>query len=450
MVIATSLTQSWFYRRAIIDRESAVVQDMVTAVTREQENENMLSSRDILSYTESISQFHLRHSFGGLRQIPGVVLLKVFNTDQTIVWSDDPKLIGTNTSLNRQDLSQAIAGQVRAVRFSTEFIPNVGKPTLVEFYVPFTLRDHDGKSPMASGVLSIYQSRQDINEAIFQGTLLLWLVTGVGGLILYAALYRLFRAVYFSHQKIELELMNISDEHKQLMQVGKLAAMGQMMSEIAHQLNNPLVGVVNLAQLAEREIDNPEQVKSLLVKVREAGEQCRDFVQRMLRITKIARSEPHITNLNVLVHETIAFLQQSLGGRTAISFHESVDPIMIDVDPTLIRNALFNLIHNAAQADETGPITVSLQIVKRSGQLGCELAVADHGPGITPDVAEKIFTPFFTTRAGGIGLGLSIANHIAVLHGGSIRAENNVDGGARFIMWLPIKGQGHDGQNIAG
>jgi signal transduction histidine kinase len=240
----------------------------------------------------------------------------------------------------------------------------------------------------------------------------------------------------------------MSDEHKRLMQVEKLSAMGQMMSEIAHQLNNPLVGVINLTQLAERELDNPEQLKSLLAEVRKAGGQCRDFVQRMLSITKVARSEPQLTNLNLLAQETVAFFQQSLGGRPAVLLEAPDSPTMIEVDPTLLRNALFNLIHNAAQSDPTGPVTVSLQFRDQAGSQGCELAVSDHGPGISPELAKKLFTPFFTTRPGGTGLGLSIANHIAILHGGSIRVENDPGGGARFTIWLPIQGRTHD-QNPA-
>ena len=109
------------------------------------------------------------------------------------------------------------------------------------------------------------------------------------------------------------------------------------------------------------------------------------------------------------------------------------------VDPVLIRNALFNLIHNAAQADPIGPVVVSLALDERDGVPGCRLIVSDNGAGLTSDVTAKLFTPFFTTRPGGTGLGRSIAQNIAVQHGGSIHAENKPGGGARFIIWLPAK-----------
>ena len=94
--------------------------------------------------------------------------------------------------------------------------------------------------------------------------------------------------------------------------------MGQMVSEIAHQLNNPLVGVINLAELAEREIGNPARVKELLGQVRSAGEQCREYVQRVLQLSQLTRSERRPADINRLARDTVAFFQQSLGSHLSV------------------------------------------------------------------------------------------------------------------------------------
>jgi signal transduction histidine kinase len=245
--------------------------------------------------------------------------------------------------------------------------------------------------------------------------------------------------VYYSQRQAESRFAKLSAEHGRLMQIEKLSAMGQLVSEIAHQLNNPLVGVINLAQLAEREVDNPRRVKELLGEVRKAGSYCRDFVQRMLSISKVARSEPQTTDMAKLARDTIAFFQQSLGGRPAVVFEAPEEDLNLEVDPVLIRNALFNLIHNAAQADPAGPIVVSLAAEEREGAAGCVLKVSDSGPGLAPDVKEKLYVPFFTTRPGGTGLGLSIAQHIVMQHGGTMDACNKPDRGAQFSIWLPAR-----------
>jgi signal transduction histidine kinase len=88
-------------------------------------------------------------------------------------------------------------------------------------------------------------------------------------------------------------------------------------------------------------------------------------------------------------------------------------------------------------AAPAAPVHVAMILAQRDGLAGVELSVTDSGPGFSPDVAEKLFKPFFTTRANGTGLGLSVAQHIAMKHGGVVLAENVPSGGARFSIWLP-------------
>jgi signal transduction histidine kinase len=161
----------------------------------------------------------------------------------------------------------------------------------------------------------------------------------------------------------------------------------------------------------------------------------------MMMLNKAAHSAPQTTDMNGLVQETMTFFQQSLGGHPPLALRGPDHAVMIDVDPVLIRHALFNLIHNAAQADPDGPITISLASHEQGSVDGCELTVSDHGPGLSAAVRAKLFTPFFTTRANGTGLGLSVAQQVVVKHGGSIHGENLHPHGARFVIWLPAHRQ---------
>lgn len=439
-VVSTTLTQTNFYRQAIVERESVILRDVVGAMVQVREQDGTLTSGDLEHYQDSED---FNRSFSALKLLSGVVRIKVFNRASTVVWSDEQELIGT-TKLTRheQDLARAMDGEVRAVFHSNEKSPDFADPLsgpVIEFYIPFFLSGQATGSGQASGVLALYRSPQELNRTIHNGTLLLWLVTGLGGTVLFFALNSLFRAVYFRQREAESQLAKLSTDHERLVQVEKLSAMGQMVSEIAHQLNNPLVGVVNLAQLAEREADNPRQTKELLMEIRKAGDHCRDFVQRMLRFSHVAHSEPQLTELPGLVRETIAFFRQSVGGNPVVEFVAPDKEVILEVDPVLIRHALFNLMHNASLAKPGGTVVVSLSREQRGTVAGWRLAVADSGPGLAPDVGDKLFTPFFTTRAGGTGLGLTVAQHIILQHGGSIHAENQLAGGALFIIWLPEK-----------
>jgi signal transduction histidine kinase len=197
--------------------------------------------------------------------------------------------------------------------------------------------------------------------------------------------------------------------------------------------------VLNLTQLAEREAEDPQRVKELLAEVRKAGVECREIVQRILRINQISRSEPQATNMKELVQDTIKFCNQSIGRHHVVEFDAPNQSVMLNVDPVLVRQALFNLIHNAILAAPEGTVKISLAPEQREGVPGYQLSVSDSGGGFSDEVAAKLFKPFFTTRPHphGTGLGLSVAQHIAMKHGGSIRAENLPAGGARFSIWLP-------------
>lgn len=440
MVVATTLTQANFYRQAIIDRESAILRDVVGAMVLVQQQEGAFDSADMEHYP---NQERFNRSFSALKLLSGVVRIKVFNQAGKIVWSDEPQLIGTtNLTRHKEDLALAMAGEVRAVFHSNEkssdFADALSGP-VIEFYVPFFLAGPASGKGMASGVLALYRSPQELNQTIMNGMTLLWLVTGLGGTILFFGLNSLFRAVYYRQREAESQFARLSTDHERLVQVEKLSAMGQMVSEIAHQLNNPLVGVVNLAELAEREADNPPQTKELLGEIRKAGDHCRNFVQRMLRFSHVAHSEPQMIEMKGLVRETIAFFQQSVGGNPAVTFEAPAEDVLLEADPVLIRHALFNLIHNASLAKPGGTVVVSLSHEQRRTVAGWRLAVADSGPGLMLEDGDKLFTPFFTTRKGGTGLGLSVAQHIVLQHGGSIHAENLSLGGALFIIWLPEK-----------
>lgn len=265
------------------------------------------------------------------------------------------------------------------------------------------------------------------------------MVGGVVFAVFYVILGRVERD-YRRQREVELQLSRVNTEHQKIVQIEKLSAMGLMVGEIAHQLNNPLVGVVNMAQLAEREIDDPERTRELLGEIGKAGKDCHAFVKRMLDFTKISGFERKLTDMNHLVEETVSLFRQSAGHHAQLVIDLPREAPTLDVDPVLIRHGLFNLLSNAVEANPPGgTVAVSLYPeAQPSDQFpGWCIAVRDEGPGLQDGVRDKIFAPFFTTRAEGTGLGLPVVQHVAILHEGLITATNAVGGGALFTLWLP-------------
>lgn len=257
--------------------------------------------------------------------------------------------------------------------------------------------------------------------------------------VFYVALERVERDYRRQHE-LEHRLLHLDTKHQRMLQVEKLSALGTMVGGIAHQLNNPLVGVVNMAQLAEREAEDPARTRELLAEIRHAGEDCRGFVRRMLEFSKISCFDSKPTAIAALIDETVLMFRQTEARHLPVDIQLPDEPPLLTIDPILIRHALFNLLQNAAQAtDGNAGITIRLEPLADpgTGAPGWSLSVADRGRGIAPEVMDKIFVPFFTTRSDGTGLGLPVVLHVVLLHDGHVTAANRPDGGTLIAIWLP-------------
>lgn len=281
--------------------------------------------------------------------------------------------------------------------------------------------------------------KNEFKQALVNTALYVLLSGGVIFVLLYVILSRVEK--HFQHQReVETQFIRLSKEHQRIVQIEKLSEVGRTISEIAHQINNPLVGVVNMAQLAVREADNPVRVRELLEDIMQAGKDSHTYLQRMLDFTRVSHSELKPTEIISLIHDTISLFEQSTEQHPIVITDLPQAPVIVHIDPILIRHALFNLLSNAAQASpHGGEISVTLHLnVNHEQTEGWLLKVIDKGSGLTAEVQKKLFTTFFTTKSRGSGLGLAVVQHVAILHGGTVNGENNPDGGAVFAVWIPV------------
>jgi signal transduction histidine kinase len=266
------------------------------------------------------------------------------------------------------------------------------------------------------------------------------LLAAIGVLgVFYLALDRVERDYRRQHD-LEHQLLRFNAEYSRILQLEKLSALGTMVGSIAHQLNNPLVGVVNLAQLAERGVDDPVRTRELLGEIRSAGEDCRAFVKRMLAFSKVSCFESKPTPMADLIEDTVLLFRQTETKHLPVEVKLPDEPVVLTIDPILIRHALFNLLVNAAQATtDNGAIVISLEREDDPARKvpGWSLAVSDHGHGMPPEVMENIFVPFYTTHSDGTGLGLPVVQHVALLHDGQVNVSSEPGHGTRIAVWFP-------------
>ena len=291
------------------------------------------------------------------------------------------------------------------------------------------------------GTLVIARDVSELERTFRRSLIVATLISVLAGVLVFTFFTRALGQVqndYRRQHDLERRMLRMSSEHQRMIQVEKLSAVGTMIGEIAHQLNNPLVGVVNMAQLAERSADDPARVRELLAEIRKAGHDCRTFVRRMLDFTKVSHSERRSTDLGAVTQESVALFHQSSGRDVAVDLRLPERAVAV-ADPILLRHALFNLLTNAGQAmGGQGAVTVSVSPAKgEEGQAGWALTVEDEGPGLSDEVRARLFTPFFTTRTEGTGLGLPVVLHVALMHDGYVQATNREGRGARFAIWIP-------------
>lgn len=437
MVVGTGLVLSRFFRQEIIDREGKIISDMAHG----------LASRDVTfgdftEFSTASAKEHFNRSFGVLNDLGEVLRIKVYDLKGKIVWSDDTSIIGSKGHLS-DSIRQAAIGNNTGIFYEEtaqdHLEPQDPLPPVVEFVVPISIHRTVASEPEVVGVMELYRSSDNLNATIARGVQLVWMVTTCGGTVLFGALFALFRSVWRGREEAESRLMQLSGEHQRIIHLEKLSATGAMVGEIAHQINNPLVGVINLAQLAEREAGDTGRTRVLLEEIKRAGEHCSEFVKRMLAFTKAARCEFQSVSLVALVADTVSLFQDSSPSHPHIEMRLPEGNAVMQADPVLVRHALFNLLSNAYQASPNSTIEVELSAENCTSRArnGWLIEVIDHGPGIPAADRKRVFTPFYTTKTGGIGLGLSVVEHIVMQHGGDIVILDTLGGGTRFLMWFP-------------
>jgi PAS domain S-box-containing protein len=259
---------------------------------------------------------------------------------------------------------------------------------------------------------------------------------------------RTIQVTYSTPQKDEEVLCVIRDVtdqkllQEQLIQSEKMSAIGQLVSGVAHELNNPLAGISAFAQLLLTEKRFPPDQRTAAEMIYAEARRASRIVQNLLTFARQHKPERTATSTNKVLDDTLELRGYELRVR-GIDVVREYDDALPDTmaDAHQLQQVFLNLITNAEQAMEKRQRDTQHLIVRtrRAGGI-IRTEIEDTGPGIPPNLIERIFNPFFTTKptGSGTGLGLSISLGIVREHEGRIWAENAPSGGARFVVELPI------------
>ncbi|MGD0281233.1 MAG: ATP-binding protein [Dissulfurispiraceae bacterium] len=242
--------------------------------------------------------------------------------------------------------------------------------------------------------------------------------------------------------RVEEKTEMIKNAQAQLIQSEKLASLGRMAAGVAHEINNPLTGVITFGHLLLNSLPRDSQERKDVEVIIEQANRCSSIIKGLLGFSRATTTEKALVNINDILKGTLDIIS-----RTGDFFNIQIISRMDESLPLVLAGGLqlqqvfMNMIVNAADAMEgEGTLTISTRSAMDKGRMFAEIEFSDTGSGISEKDLPKIFEPFFTTKpvGKGTGLGLAVSHGIIEDHGGAIRVKSEAGKGTSFFISLPL------------
>ena len=362
-----------------------------------------------------------------IEHLPDVILANIYAPDRTVIWSTNPSLMGT-TIHSDDDLDQAFNSripvsasyhEVDKSRMEQKFV-TPPEYIFIENYIP--LFDADGDKVTA--MVEIYKEPKDLIDRMQRGLVLIWLATALGGGLIYLGLYWIVRRA----------ANLLATQQKQLVTNETFVALGEMSSAVAHSLRNPLATIRSSAELA-LEFDTGAAHKNINDIIGQVDRMSK-WVRELLQSLRPLSEEAEPVNLVAALHDSLmAFEQQIAKGEINVVFEPTQTP-MVRSQQVQLNQILNSLVSNALEAmDKGGTLTVRLE---PGDARSVSVVISDNGKGMNAEQRTMAFRPFFTTKQGGLGVGLVLVKRIMERFGGSVQLESREGEGTCVRLWFKL------------
>ncbi|HYL79353.1 MAG TPA: ATP-binding protein, partial [Candidatus Acidoferrum sp.] len=392
--------------------------------------------------------------------MPEIVRVKIYDTSTAVIWSDEARLQGERF-LDNPQLVRALSGQT-TVNLETEELKseNVYERNefaqLVEVYVPIVF---PGASRVV-GVVETYKTPGQVFASIRKGQLTVIGTALLGGIFLYLSLFwvvrRAGRRIEEQHAALEQrtrELISANEELRgvqaQLLEAERLAAIGEVVTAVAHGIRNPLANIRAAAQVASLEPRDagpsglvPRSLLNIMLEV----DRLEGRLKELLQFVRPANRPSEPLDLNSVLRESLRMVEGRIA-KTDLKLEELLAPGLAPImgSTILLEQVFLSLIGNAIEAFPHGPGTITIRTgsdVDARGVSWVFAEVRDTGVGIPAEQLMRIFEPFYTTKAQGTGLGLAIAKKFAEAQGGTLSVESRPGEGTSFRVTFPAVSEG--------
>ncbi|MBF4559854.1 HAMP domain-containing histidine kinase [Pseudomonas sp. p50] len=348
-----------------------------------------------------------------IEHLPDVILANIYAPDRTVIWSTNPALMGTAIHSD-EDLEEAFKSRIPVSasyhdvdksRMEQKFV-TPPEYIFIENYIP--LFDADGDKVTA--MVEIYKEPRDLIDRMERGLLLIWLATALGGGLIYLGLYWIVRRA----------AILLAAQQKQLITNETFVALGEMSSAVAHSLRNPLATIRSSAELA-LEFDAGAARKNINDIIGQVDRMSK-WVRELLQSLRPLNDEAEPVNLVAALHDSLmAFEQQIAKASIQVEFAPATTPMVLSQQVQLSQ-ILNSVLSNALEAMDKGG-TLSIRLESTDDQT-VSVVVSDNGKGMTAEQRKMAFRPFFTTKQGGLGVGLVLVKRIMERFGGAVTLES--------------------------
>ncbi|VVN86296.1 Adaptive-response sensory-kinase SasA [Pseudomonas fluorescens] len=348
-----------------------------------------------------------------IEHLPDVILANIYAPDRRVIWSTNRELIGTSIHAD-EDLDRAFNEKIPVSasyhdvdkdRAEQKFVVPP-QYIFIENYIP--LFDAEGKNVTA--MVEIYKEPKDLIARMERGMVLIWLATALGGGLIYLGLYWIVRRA----------AILLAAQQKQLIANETFVALGEMSSAVAHSLRNPLATIRSSAELALEFDAGPAEknIKDIIGQV----DRMSQWVRELLQSLRPLNDDPEPVNLVAALYESlVAFEQQIAKNQIHVAFHPQNTPMVLS-QPVQLTQILNSLLANALEAmDKGGTLTISLE--PADNRSVC-VVLSDTGKGMNEEQRSLAFRPFFTTKQGGLGVGLVLVKRIMERFGGGVTLDS--------------------------
>ncbi|TVQ97963.1 MAG: two-component sensor histidine kinase [Desulfovibrionales bacterium] len=372
--------------------------------------------------------------------------VRIYDFDHEIAYSTNHELVGKREAAGkavRQALDPGISSFELISRVSSwwaMFTLELAPESFV-LRTTYPLRAERGFDPVAGpgpimGALEFTQDITDDYEAVLLFQILILAASFASSLLLFSVLYLIIRRAAGTIAKRADEKERLERE---LHQNEKLASMGRTVASIAHEIRNPLGIIRSTAELlmkrsqSRNEEADPQQTR-LLKAIYDESIRLSQTVNDFLDYARPRSPNKSRVVLSQILDQVLAFWEHEMGRNQVVVLREEIEGLSVMGDKDLLYRAVYNVLANALQA-MNGPGTIRISTQEDAAHV--TLSIHDSGPGIPPQLADKIQDPFFTTKEKGTGLGLSIVSSILRSHNARLEMTNHPQGGVEVRMIFP-------------